>query len=198
MKHYIEKAMSYKQYIALIDDLLAQGKTTGENQSEDYVYFGKLNRQRIKRLEKTIHLDESLITAARNVQRKLIWLSITEGWCGDAAQNLPAIQKIADESINIEIKYLLRDENLDLMDKYLTNGGRAIPIVICLDAETYEEIGKWGSRPKAAQDYFLDMKSKGLEKAKMMENLQHWYNADKEQSLQLEFKNLLENWSAKR
>jgi Thioredoxin len=197
MKNYVEKALTHAEYMNLIDNLLAEGKTTGENQSEDYVHFGKLNRQRIKRLEKTIHLNESLVKTAQNVERKMIWLSITEGWCGDAAQNLPAIQKIADESPNIEMKYLLRDENLDLMDKYLTNGGRAIPIVICLDANTYEELGKWGSRPKAAQDYFLEMKSKGLEKAEMMENLQRWYNADKEQSLQAEFENLLKDWSEK-
>jgi Thioredoxin len=197
MRNYVEKALTHAEYMKLIDGLLAEGKTTGENQSEDYVHFGKLNRQRIKRLEKTIHLNESLVKIAQNVERKMIWLSITEGWCGDAAQNLPAIQKIADESTNIEMKYLLRDENLDLMDKYLTDGGRAIPIVICLDAETYEELGKWGSRPKAAQDYFLEMKSKGLEKAEMMENLQRWYNADKEQSLQLEFESLLNYWSKK-
>ncbi len=61
MKNYVEKAMSFEQYIALIDDLLAQDKTTGENQSENYVYFGKLNRQRMKRLEKTIKLNESLV-----------------------------------------------------------------------------------------------------------------------------------------
>jgi Thioredoxin len=197
MRNHVEKALTHAEYMNLIDNLLAEGKTTGENQSEDYVHFGKLNRQRIKRLEKTIHLNESLVKTAQNVERKMIWLSITEGWCGDAAQNLPAIQKIADESPNIEMKYLLRDENLDLMDKYLTNGGRAIPIVICLDANTYEELGKWGSRPKAAQDYFLEMKSKGLEKAEMMENLQRWYNADKEQSLQAEFENLLKDWSEK-
>ncbi|MEP7036915.1 MAG: thioredoxin family protein, partial [Acidobacteriota bacterium] len=89
MKNYIEKSMTYAEYIKLIDDLLLEGKTTGSNQSEAMFNYGKLNRQRMHRLEKTVKLDESVIEEARENTRKMTWLIITEGWCGDAAQNIP-------------------------------------------------------------------------------------------------------------
>jgi hypothetical protein len=157
-------------------------------------HYGKLNRQRMKRLEKTVELNESLKEKARGVSRKMIWLTITEGWCGDAAQNIPIIEKIAAENSNIETRYVLRDENLELMDKYLTNGGRAIPKLICLDAESLEEIGVWGSRPNIADDYFREMKAQGMEKPEMMEKMQRWYLQNGEQAIQNEFENLLSKW----
>ena len=77
----------------------------------------------------------------------------------------------------------MRDENLELMDKYLTNNARSIPKLICLDAETLEEIGTWGPRPAEAMDYFLEMRAAGeLDKPQMMENMQRWYIKNKEKS----------------
>jgi hypothetical protein len=195
MNAYLNKSIAYSEYLKLIDDLLTRGKTTGGYQSEEMFNYGKLNRQRMKRLDKTVELSDSLKEKARKVNRKMIWLILTEGWCGDAAQNIPLIEKIASENLNIETRYLLRDENLGLMDKYLTNGGRAIPKLICLGAETLREIGTWGSRPKIADAYFQEMKGQGLEKPEMMEKMQRWYLADENQSLQSEFEELLENWS---
>jgi hypothetical protein len=197
MKNYIEKSMTFAEYVKLIDELLLEGKTTGEIQSEQMFHFGKLNRQRMKRLEKTIKLNDSIKEKSQSVQHKMIWLILTEGWCGDAAQNIPVVEKIAAESPNIETRYLLRDENLELMDKYLTFNARSIPKLICLDAETLEEIGTWGPRPKAAMDYFFEMKAQGLEKMQMMENMQRWYLQDDERSIQNEFENLLGEWSSK-
>ena len=152
----------------------------------------------MKRLEKTIELNDALKEKARNVEANWIWLIITEGWCGDAAQNIPIIEKIAAENSNIETRYVLRDENLELMDKYLTHTARSIPKLIALDAETLEEIGTWGPRPKAAMDYFYEMKAQGLEKPQMMENMQRWYNQDKEESFQAEFEKLFEQWAGQK
>ena len=190
--------MTFAEYLKLIDDLLAEGKTTGENQSEAMFNYGKLNRQRMKRLEKTIELNDSLKEKAQNINRRMIWLIITEGWCGDAAQNIPAIEKIASQSANVETRYVLRDENLELTDKYLTYNARSIPKLIVLDAETLRELGTWGPRPQTAMDYYFEMKHQGLEKPQMMENMQRWYNQDKEQSLQAEFETLLEQWAGRK
>lgn len=70
MKSYIEKSITFTDYLKLIDDLLAEGKTTGENQSEAMFNYGKLNRQRMKRLEKTIELNESLKKKQRRLAEK--------------------------------------------------------------------------------------------------------------------------------
>lgn len=196
MKEYIEKSLEYAEYITLIDDLLAEGKTTGTNQSEAMFNYGKINRQRMKRLGVTVEINDSLKEIARNIEQKWIWLIITEGWCGDAAQNIPIIEKIAHLNSNIETRHVLRDENLELMDRYLTNNARSIPKLICLDAETLEEIGTWGPRPKAAMEYFLKQRESGLEKTQIMENLQRWYITDKEQSIQKEFEELLSKWGS--
>ena len=198
MKEYIEKSMTFAEYIKLIDDLLLEGKTTGPVQSEAMFNYGKLNRQRMHRLEKTVNLDESLKAATQNLRVEWIWLVITEGWCGDAAQNIPIIEKIAAENEGIETRYVLRDENLELMDEYLTNGARAIPKLICLDAETLEVIGTWGARPQAAQELFYAMKAEGLAKPLMMENLQRWYFADKNQSIQKELEILVQEWAQRK
>ncbi len=198
MKEYIEKSMTFAEYIKLIDDLLLDGKTTGENQSDAMFNYGKLNRQRMHRLEKMALLNESLKEKARKVSRKQIWLIITEGWCGDAAQNIPVIEKIAAESDNIETRYVLRDENLELMDAYLTNDARSIPKLIALDAESLEELGTWGPRPQASMDLFIELKHQGLEKPLIMENLQRWYIADKNRTIQAEFEKLLDEWKAEK
>ncbi len=125
----------------------------------------------------------------------MIWLVITEGWCGDAAQNIPVIEKIAAQSAFVETRYVLRDENLALMDAYLTNNARSIPKLIALDAETFEELGTWGPRPQASMDLFNEMRERGLEKPLIMENLQRWYIADKNQAIQAEFESLFDEWS---
>ena len=191
MEKYLERAVSFPQYIKLIDDLLAEGKTTGTNQSEVMLGYGKLNRQRMSRLEKTVQLGDDIKQTAGVVRRKQIWLIITEGWCGDAAQNIPVIEKIAAESDKIETLYVLRDENLDLMDQFLSKGARAIPILIVLDANTLDVLATWGSRPAPAREMQNSLKNSGVEKAEISEKLQRWYNEDHGRSLQLEFVELI-------
>ena len=197
MQNYIEKAMTFDEYDSLIDRVVAEGKTTGPNQSEELAQYTKLNQARMRRLFKTSELNESLLEIARNVKANWIWLILTEAWCGDAAQNIPPIEKIARENDRIKTLYLLRDENLELMDKYLTGGARAIPKLICQDAETFEEIGTWGSRPQAAYDLFYSLKEQGLEKTEIIEKIHRWYIEDNTESLQAEFEKLIQNWANK-
>jgi hypothetical protein len=187
--------MTFDEYDHLIDRVVAEGKTTGPNQSEELAQYTKLNQARMRRLFKTSELNESLLETARNVKANWIWLILTEAWCGDAAQNIPTIEKIARENDRIKTLYLLRDENLELTDKYLTNGARAIPKLICLDAETLEEIGTWGSRPQAAYDLFYSLKEQGLEKTEIIEKIHRWYIEDNTESLQAEFEKLIQNWA---
>ena len=191
MRKYIEEAMTFAEYVKLIDDLLADGKTTGTKQSEAMFGYGKLNRQRMHRLEKTVVLSEGIRESIKKVSRPMVWLIITEGWCGDAAQNIPVIEKIAAENDKIRTLYILRDENLDLMDRFLTNGSRSIPKLIVLDAETFEILGSWGPRPVDAQRLFEEMNANGTDKAMILEEMQRWYNSDKAASIQREFEALV-------
>ena len=147
----LHSAMNYDQYMTLLTDLLAEGKTTGDKQSEAMVGYGKMNVQRMKRLNKTIQLLPELEDVVQGLTRKMTFLVITEGWCGDAAQNVPVFNKLTEHNNQIDVKLILRDENLEIMDGYLTNGGRSIPKLIALDSSTLEVIGTWGPRPETAQ-----------------------------------------------
>ena len=116
-KEVLNTAMSYDTYMNLLLDLLADGKTTGENQSDEMVAYGKMNVQRMKRLNKTTQLQQKLQDVLNGLTRKMTFLVITEGWCGDAAQNVPVINKLAEHSENIDLRLILRDNNLEIMEK---------------------------------------------------------------------------------
>jgi len=133
----IQDSYDYAAFRTMIDDLLEQGKTTGSNQSEAMFGYAKMNIQRMKRLEKKSNLLPEAIAAVEKIEKKQIWLTITEGWCGDAAQIVPYIEHLAALSSNIEHRLILRDEHLDVIDAFLTDGkSRSIPITVILDAET--------------------------------------------------------------
>ncbi len=191
----INEALDYDEYRQMIDELLEQNKTTGDNHSEEMVHYTKMNVQRMNRLDKRVELADSLVEELNELDQDWIWLVLTEAWCGDAAQNIPPIVKIADESDSIDIKFILRDEHLDIMDEYLTNGGRSIPKLICLDAETFEEIGTWGPRPEVAQEKAMEWKNQeSISKEKWAKKLHKWYAKNKTQELQSEFAELISEW----
>ncbi|SHJ47996.1 Thioredoxin [Arenibacter nanhaiticus] len=176
----LSKAMSYEAYRALTANLVSKGASTAAEQSDDLAHYTLINEQRMKRLDKTLKIDpasEALITA---VQRKTTWLVLTESWCGDAAQSLPVMNKIADLNSNLTLKLVLRDENLPLMERFLTNGGMGIPKLIAIDEQSGKLIGEWGSRPFQAQKMVDDFKEEhGQFTPEFKEDLQQWYNKDK-------------------
>jgi len=195
MKEYIEKSLSFSEYTDHIDRLLAEGKISGPNQSEALIGYTRLNRTRMDRIAKTIELDDDVRTEIAAQDVDWIWLVITEGWCGDAAQNIPIIEKLAAANRGIEARYILRDENLELMDRFLTGSARSIPKLIAVDRRTGDVLGTWGARPQKAQELFVELKAAGIEKPELMERLQRWYLADRGRSLQAEFVDLVRDWS---
>lgn len=179
IENSLQKAISYSAYRNLVKDLLVKGKSTGSNQSDDLLNYSLLNDKRMQRLDKTIKISEETIAKLKDISEPQTWLVISEGWCGDAAQNLPVINKIAEENNNIKLQVVLRDENLELMDNFLTNGGRAIPKLIALDKNN-EVINTWGPRPDIATKMVTDYKAeKGALDADFKKDLQVWYNKNK-------------------
>lgn len=191
----IDQALNYEEYRRMIDNLLEQDKTTGSNHSDAMVRYTRMNVQRMNRLDKQIKLSDDLVNQLNQVDQNWNWLVLTEAWCGDAAQNIPAIAKIADQTQNIDLKLILRDQHLDIMDEYLTNGGRSIPKLICLEAETLEEIGTWGPRPAEIQAKAMQWKDNpDISKKEWAEMLHKWYAKDKNRQIQSEFEELIEQW----
>ena len=197
MKISVAKALfnsySYSEYRKLVSDLLVEGKSTGNEQSEDLTHYSTLNETRMNRLDKTIKITEGNISKLKSLEGKYIWLVISEGWCGDAAQLLPIINKMAVESGKIDLRIVLRDENEELMNLFLTNKSKAIPILIVVDVATGNVLGNWGPRPKGATDLIIDYKKEfGVVDETAKNNLQLWYLHDKGLTTQEELINLMQ------
>jgi hypothetical protein len=189
---YLDRSMNYGQYRKLVQDLAAQGKTTGSNQSEAYINYTKLNAQRMQRLEKTVTLSEALNNELQKIDKAFVWLVLTESWCGDAAQNLPVMALIEKACPLIELRLLLRDENLDVMDQYLTGSSRSIPKLIGVEKDGLKERFTWGPRPEVVQNLAMELIAQGVSKEEKSLAVQKWYTADKTLSLQQELLELIE------
>ena len=93
----------------------------------------------------------ALEAVASSPIRKLLILAAD--WCGDAANAVPVLARLAEQS-GVELRVLERDEFPEVMDRYLTEGTRSIPIAIALDAD-FREVRHWGPRPEALQVWML-------------------------------------------
>lgn len=196
MKSIIEKSLlqshSYTDYRNQIKALLNEGKSTGNEQSEALTHYSELNETRMNRLEKTIVIADENVQKLQRLQKEYIWLVISEGWCGDAAQLLPVIYKMEQFSEKIDLRIVFRDENDDLMNLFLTNGTKSIPKLIILDKNTLEVLGDFGPRPIGATQLILDYKKQyGLIDEKGKTDLQLWYLHDKGLSTQKEIIDLI-------
>lgn len=163
---------------------------------EQILKYTHMNVRRMKRGDNTFKLNEELRSQILSAGKKMTWLIITEGWCGDAAQLVSAFVHIAGADPSIEVKFVLRDEHPELMDAFLTKGTRSIPKLIILERETLEVLATWGPRPAEAQKLTDDYKNKGvLTYDEYAVQLHTWYAKDKYQSVQEEIKELLKTIS---
>ncbi len=182
------RGMSYDAYVKMISELVTNNATSGSDQSESLVVYTKLNFSRMKRLNKTSSPVQKLTEAIGSLAYQMKWLIITEAWCGDAAQNIPFIAKTAAACENVELRLVMRDENPELMELYLTNGSRSIPKLIVMDSDM-EDKAVWGPRPIEIQGIVAEYSQKPEPKIPFMEfaEVVHtWYTANKNSALQEE------------
>jgi hypothetical protein len=104
-------------------------------------------------------------------------LVIAEDWCGDASSTIPIVARFADAAPGMDLRVLRRDEHPELMDRYLTNGARSIPIVIALD-DSFRELGHWGPRPGALQAWVVENRPL-VPKAELYPQIRKWYAKDR-------------------
>jgi hypothetical protein len=188
----ILKSHSYDRYRNIVSDLLIAGKVSGNEQSQDLVHYSELNEVRMNRLDKKMVVTEEVIKKIMNLKKNYIWLVLSEGWCGDAAQLLPIFNKMASISQHIELKVAFRDENEALMNLFLTNGNKAIPKLIIIDKEAEDVVGSWGPRPKGAADLIISYNQQyGVVDETAKTELQLWYLHDKGISTQNEIVELM-------
>lgn len=188
----MQKAHSYVKYRTIVTNLLKDGKSTGNEQSEALTHYSELNEVRMNRLDKKMVISEENIQKLLSLKKNYTWLVLSEGWCGDAAQILPVFNKMAQIAPNIDFKIVFRDENESLMHAFLTNGSRSIPKLIVFETETFNVLGSWGPRPKGATDLITSYKRQyGQIDETAKTELQLWYHNDKGLGTQTEITDLM-------
>ena len=185
---------SYAEYTEMVKAMAASGQTTGEP-SPIYISATHMNAQRMKRLDKHCVIQDSLRDKMAGLQESYSWIVITESWCGDASQIVPVIAAVAACSPKISLSLILRDENPEIMDLFLTNGSRSIPKLICLRGDRI--LGTWGPRPKAIQKMIDDYKKMhpDADKEALHEELHLWYAQDKTASTQEDLLACVSEWN---
>lgn len=175
----LTKAFSYQEYRDMVVKLAVEEKSTGPEQTAALAHYTELNNMRMKRFDKTVKIDADTINKIESISKVITLLVLTESWCGDAAPTLPVMNKIAEINSNINFRILLRDENIALMNRYLTNGAMSIPKLIFLNVDN-TPFASWGPRPEPAAQSVLEHKQKhGELLPEIKEEIQHWYNKDK-------------------
>ena len=152
----------------------------------------KLNQHRSCRIDKHHIVADEVREEVDKISEHQIWMVITENWCGDSAQCVPYIAKIASLNNNIDFRIILRDSHPEIMDFYLTNETRSIPKLVVFDSEGNEKFS-WGPRPKEAQKLFNQWKAEGSNKPELYEKLHSWYAKNKGKSIENEFHQLIKN-----
>lgn len=193
IKQRLNIALTYLQFKELSEKNVRDFDPALLNEMElAYYEYRKLNLARVSRLEKLYKPTEEAFSLLSKIPNRQIWLVITEDWCGDSAQTLPVIAALANLNKNIDLKILLRDSNLQIMDMYLTHGKRSIPKLVIFDEEL-KEIFHWGPRPAEAKILAEELHKKGLEKQEIIKQLHLWYAKDGGYSTEKEIIGLLSN-----
>ena len=163
LREYFEFGLTVEAYTQLLDD--------------DPTDLHELYARRAR-------IDETAIEAIRRAGTHHI-LVITEPWCGDSLAIFPVVAKLFDAA-GCEVRVIRRDEHTELIDQFLTNGGRAVPIVVVLD-EAFNEQFHWGPRPAPAQAIVMENKAAiaagEIDKAEVHKQVRSFYARDHGQAI---------------
>lgn len=177
----LEQPLSYEAFVEEMQDIVDHGSSHKIGYTENLIGFTQLNLVRKQRWNKKLDLAK-WEDQWKAIEGKFTLLVISEGWCGDAAHIVPVMAKLSSYGASVNMLLIHRDQNLEIMDAFLTNGGRAIPKAVLLDANG-EVLGSWGPRPQILQASFLEERAKGeMTGDEIKIYLQKWYNRDKGQT----------------
>jgi len=188
----IGNALTYPEYRKSINETLS--KVPADASAEKMRPHLKTNAALMDDYDQNYRVSPELLETV-NAGPSTTWLVITEGWCGDAAFNVPlfhVLEKLVPEKIKLRL--ILRDSNLGLMDANLTDGGRSIPKLIVLNNDL-QPIGNWGPRPATLQQLMKQWKNDGLELKDLIPKVHQWYNTDKTRSLQQELARMVKRYT---
>ncbi len=182
----IEKGFSYPDFVQFTQKLVDENKTTGANQGQAYLDYTRMCLQRMNRWNKTAKVSTKMAHLIESIVKPQIWLVLTEAWCGDGAQSIPYMAKLAELNPKIKLRIIMRDEYPEIMDAYLTDGARSIPKLVVFTEELKEELFTWGPKPLYLMNRHKEYKqdSKGLAYPGFLEEIHLWYAKNKNHDLE--------------
>jgi len=145
-----------------------------DKEERKMLHYLKYNWRRQAEVHRAYEPSDDLKQAMKAIDEPQIWMVITEPWCGDSAFLLPVVAEAAEASDQVTLRILHRDENLDIMDQYLTDGSRSIPKLVVFDADG-EEVFQWGPRPSEAADRYAEIREQDLPKEQQIQQLIEYY-----------------------
>ena len=192
----LDLSISWAEYYAIAKSYVESPDKPELYQNEKMLRYTAQNVERIDHILKTINIESKLYNALSSVTHDMIWLVLSEPWCGDASQVVPVLYSIASCTDHISFRIIQSDAHPEILDAYLTNGSRSIPKLICLKADSLEEIGTWGPRPDALQQIVQTQKDNpDLSFGAKVRLVHDWYAADATASIQEEFIDLIKQWN---
>ncbi len=189
--HRPHTGMRFSEYLEAFQGAIA----AGDPRSHTPMRVGEtdhhvLNLRRSERIARTFVPEERSVIAVRRIAIPQLWMVLSEFSCGDSAQSLPIIAHLAALNPLIDLRVLLRDQNLDIMERYLTNGTRSIPKLVAFSASG-SELFRWGPRPEPARRIFAEGRAEGLPKEEILERVHAFYGRDRGKSIEHEVVDLL-------
>jgi len=110
------------------------------------------NRERVEANEARVVLDPETVRALRSLPEPLNVVALAEDWCGDVIANLPVLGRLSEEVGTLNVRIFYRDQNLDLMERWLNQGKfQSIPVFAFFD-ERFRELGHWIERPASVTE----------------------------------------------
>ena len=110
------------------------------------------NQERFQENESRVVLDPETVRVFKALPRTLRVLVLAEDWCGDVIANLPVLGRLAKEVGTLDVRVFYRDENMDLMERWLNQGKyQSIPVIVFFDQD-FRELGHWIERPASVTD----------------------------------------------
>lgn len=191
----LNKGLTYAEYLAAWRDKLKTSTTGLDKDARKRIHYVRYNIERHDRVAGAYRPSDALVQSAAAIDRPQLWMVLAEEWCGDAAFAMPIIAAAAGNSDHVELRILRRDDNLDLMDRYLTNGSRSIPKLVAFDMNG-EELFQWGPRPATLQALREDLVAKGMEPGAIVQALVAWYEAGNWSEIDAELAALIEETQA--
>ena len=170
-----QHGLTYEAYRAAWIEKIQQPLNGLDRTQRRYLYYARYNNERSEQVHQAYEVSANLREAVLKIDTPQLWMVLTEDWCGDSAYNLPVLVEAARLNPKIDLRIVLRDDNLDIMDHYLTGTARSIPKLVAF-SEDGAEIFRWGPRPEEAQRLRERLLEEGISGGEVSKKLIEWYD----------------------